>query len=547
MTEVKKIDSNITGLRIAKETSLGNLPALPTWYPLEPNSFSDFGGQLSLVARDPINPSRQRKKGVITDLDASGGFEQDLTFTNLSHLWPGLFLAKKRQKAINTAGSSTPADDIVSIGTSDDIVLGVGGGAKYQAGDLIWLEGFATASNNGLKVVESINSDTLTVAETLAEDAAPADGATIKAVGHQFGSGELTVARTAGSLPTLVSSGTQMDSFGFIPGETIYIGGDTDGAIGDRFTGESNNGFARIAAISATTLTLDKTSGGADGTTEMVTEAGGTKTVRIFFGDLIRNETSVGDNFDKASYTIVRLLGAPNPQANPTEIQSEALTGAVLGEFTLNIRQADKIMTEWSFTAINNLQRSGSVSDGEEPLTEAGTEVSIPEATAYNTSSDFSRMRLAIVRPTIGGVSELAAPTPLFAYVTEATINVSNNVKPDKAVSILGGFDVTLGSFQVGGSINAYFSDVAAVKAVRDNADVTLDIAMVKDFGTGALQRKAGLYWDIPLIALGDGRLNVTKDEAIMIPLETEAAEYEPFGHTLVLQEFYYLPNNADS
>jgi hypothetical protein len=225
---------------------------------------------------------------------------------------------------------------------------------------------------------------------------------------------------------------------GFIPGETIYIGGDTDGVIGDRFTGESNNGFARIAAISATTLTLDKTSGGADGTTEMVTEAGGTKTVRIFFGDLIRNETSVGDNFDKASYTIVRLLGAPNPQANPTEIQSEALTGAVLGEFTLNIRQADKIMTEWSFTAINNLQRSGSVSDGEEPLTEAGTEVSIPEATAYNTSSDFSRMRLAIVRPTIGGVSELAAPTPLFAYVTEATINVSNNVKPDKAVSILG-------------------------------------------------------------------------------------------------------------
>jgi hypothetical protein len=347
--------------------------------------------------------------------------KDDLTFTNLSHLWPGLFLAKKRQKAINTAGSSTPADDIVSIGTSDDIVLGVGGGAKYQAGDLIWLEGFATASNNGLKVVESINSDTLTVAETLAEDAAPADGATIKAVGHQFGSGELTVARTAGSLPTLVSSGTQMDSFGFIPGETIYIGGDTDGVIGDRFTGESNNGFARIAAISATTLTLDKTSGGADGTTEMVTEAGGTKTVRIFFGDLIRNETSVGDNFDKASYTIVRLLGAPNPQANPTEIQSEALTGAVLGEFTLNIRQADKI------------------------------------------------------------------------------------------------------------------------------TDVTLDIAMVKDFGTGALQRKAGLYWDIPLIALGDGRLNVTKDEAIMIPLETEAAEYEPFGHTLVLQEFYYLPNNADS
>ncbi len=554
MAEVPKIDSNVTGLSIAEEETLGVLPASPIWYAMEPNTYNDFGGNLTLVARNPINPTRQRRKGVITDLDASGGLNQDLTFTNLDYLWEGLLLAIKRQKATNSVGATDADDQILSVsaGPTGGYELGVGGGAKYQAGSLIFATGFADALNNGLKVVTGVTGDTLEIADTVL-DAAPAADARIKLVGHEFAAGDASITKGANALPTLDSVADDLTSFNLIPGETIYIGGDDTGATGDAFDAASNNGFARVAlAPTATTLTFDKTSGGADGTTEMVTETGGTKAIRIFFGDITRNESSVSPQFDRKTWTLERSLGEPNPISQPGVIQSELLRGSVVNEFALNIPQADKITTDWTFVSIDNQQRDGNnpgASGGDERLlsTTVGSFASIEEATAYNTSSDFSRIKLAVIRPTQGGASELSAPTPLFAFVTNLTLNVNNNATPNKAVGVLGAFDVTAGTLEVSGDITAYFADVAATRAVRDNADVTLDVAIVKDFGTGLLRRKTGIVIDVPLIALGDGRLTVAQDEAIQVPLTTDAAVYEPFDHTLVIHEFQYLPESSDT
>ena len=58
-----KIDSNVTGLAYAEEASIGVLPGSPVFYSLEPNSYNPTGAEIKTVARNPINPSRQRKKG----------------------------------------------------------------------------------------------------------------------------------------------------------------------------------------------------------------------------------------------------------------------------------------------------------------------------------------------------------------------------------------------------------------------------------------------------------------------------------------------------
>src|SRR5690606_41662996 len=95
-----KIDSNETSLAIAKEVigTPGVLPSTPEWHSMEPNEYDDFGGELTLLARRPINSSRQRKKGAIVDLEASGGFNQDFTNENSQMLTSGVMYANFREK-----------------------------------------------------------------------------------------------------------------------------------------------------------------------------------------------------------------------------------------------------------------------------------------------------------------------------------------------------------------------------------------------------------------------------------------------------------------
>ena len=578
----KKIDSNATGARYAKERCLGELPANPVWNPLEPNSYSDFGGQITTIARNPINQSRQRKKGVVTDLEASGGLNQDITLSNTTDLLQGFLFADARERgtthslvngdlaatavvastktysfrnlrvatmAVAAGGTNYRVGDLLTVsgGTGvgraarayvvavnsttgavtavavDDAGVyavlptnpatttgGAGTGATltltsaavtaFAAGDVVVASGFSSALNNGLKTVVSMTGGDLVVSETLADEASPPAAARLVVVGKKYAAAQMSIVMN-GLLPRLTAATGDFTTMGFIPGEWVYVEGLTN-----------NVGFARISVIAATYLEFDKT----DWTP--VAEAGTGKTVTLFLGTIIRNEADPA-LIKRQTYQIERTLGQ-----DAVGTMAEYLIGAVPNEFTLNVAQADKVTVDMTFMATDNQQRDGT--QGVKP----GARPSLVVEDAFNTSSDFSRIKLASVDPLNSN------PLPLFAFATDLSLTINNNVSANKAIGVLGAFDTSAGTFEVGGSITAYFADINAVRAVRNNADITLDFIMVKN--------GKALLFDIPLLALGNGRLAVEQDQAITLPLDTSAAENK-FGNTLLVQVFPYLPASA--
>lgn len=502
-----KIDSNITGLRYAEESSLRTLPVTPIFYPLEPNSYTDFGGQISTVARNPINPSRQRKKGVITDLDASGGFNQDLTLDNSIRLLQGFFFADVREKK-TTAPLNTTSVALTSVTGVSKTYAAASGLTGFIAGALIKASGFSMTANNGLKTVASASTATeVVVTETVVDEAGVPATAKLETVGFQFPSADVQITLN-GNVPRLVSAAKDMTTLGLIPGEWVYLGGDTAAS---SFT--NNKGFARIGAITTTYIEFDKVSW------TPAVEAGAGKTIQLFTGIVLKNESDPS-LIKRRTYHLERTLGS-----DANGIMSEYLVGAVANELSLNIATADKVTVDMGFVAVDNEQRTGLQG------VKSGTRPSLSAADAFNTSNDFSRIKLSLVDETN------AAITPLFAFATEITLTVNNNVTPNKAIAVLGAFDTSAGTFEVGGNMSVYFADITSVQAVRNNSDVTLDIVMVK--------KNAGILWDIPLLSLGDGQLAVEQDQAITLPLETNAAESK-FNHTLLFQKFPYLPSAAD-
>lgn len=645
MSEVQKIDANSTGLRYAEESSLAVLPAAASqkWYPAEPNSYSDFGGQLKLVARRPINASRQNQKGVVTDLDASGGYNTDMTFSNLQQLERSFFFADMREMfdsqaldgTFTTVSSAVASDDTFNMADATDVVA-----AKVLAQSLLFSSGFAIAANNGVFVVASISKaaatstltitstnnaldtetatigskvytfqDTLTnvdghikigadkaatlanlahainasggtsgtdyaaantvhptvtatvaspmvinaklsgtagnliaTTETLTNgswtstfmaggagsidtgtgpltDETPPTTARVQVVGYQFTVSTLDVS-VASTWPRLVRATGAVDftTLGLVPGQFIYIGGDLTA---QNFVASNNNGWARVRSVGTTYIEIDKA------TSAMTAETGASLTVRIWYGKVIKNETAASGLIQRHSFTFERDLG--QKETTDTDHQGEYISGALANELTLNVKQADKINTDLTFIAVENSQRGQDV--GLLSAAVGATAVSLVSEDAFNTSTHVARMRMTILED--GNES----PDVLWGFCTDFTITIKNNCKPSKTVSRIGAFEVTAGQFDVGGKVTAYFSDVAAVEAVRANSDASFDCIFARD--------NYGVAYDLPLIALGDARLTVAQDSEIHLPLDMTAAEDHTFHHTLSKSYFPYLPDVA--
>jgi len=500
-----KQDSNATGLRIAEEETIGVLPVSPVWIQREPNSYDgDFGAQITTVARMPINQSRQRRKGTITGLDSAAGWSEDLTATNMTSLMQGFFFADARQRPSTKPFNGTQVA-ITGVTAADDEYAAASGLGVFALNQLVLASGFGQSANNGLATVLAADAVSVGVNKALANEASPPAAARLDCVGLQFASADASISLN-GSLVRLESAALDMTTLGLIPAQWVYLGGDAGTT-----TFANNTGWARIGAITADYLEFDKVSW-----TPQV-EAGTGKTIHLYTGTVVKNESDPA-LIKRRTYQLERTLGR-----DAVGVQSQYIPGAVPNQLTINIPQEDKVTFDLTFVALDDEKRTGTQG------LKTGTRPALLPEDCFNTSLNAKRLKLALVTPD-------AAVVPLFGFCTSATITVNNNTSPNKAIGVLGAFEMSVGNFDVGGNLEAYFATVDSVAAIRDNEDVTFDLMLAAD--------NQAIIFDIGLLSLGDGRLNVAMNEPIMLPLETNAAENK-FNNTFLYQQFPYVPNKA--
>lgn len=513
MAQVPSISSNRTKAFFAEELTPKVLPVTPEWFELEPNSYADFGADISTTPREPISDDRQRKKGPVTDLDATAGFQMDLTQENFPLLAQGFMQATIRDKdelAIATVNTGGATDDFEPAS----------GGDSYFAGDLLFAQGFDDAPNNGLHEVAGTPTATEIISTTTLTENTGQTGL-IRKVGHIYASGDVSI-DDSGFWPTIDTAAGDFTELGLVgPGEWLFIGGDTGVT---QFATAANNTWVRVRSITALSMELDKASA------TMVTDAGAAKTIQIFFASRVVKNESDPTLIVQRSYNVERQLGAPD-DALPAEIQSEYVTGATPGEMTLNVDTADKVTVDVGFVGMDYETRTGATG------IKTGNRNAVTEADAFNTSSSFNRLRMYV------WVDGDEFPSDLFTFIQDLAVSVNNNLDPNKAVNVLGAFAVNAGKFMVEGTANAYFNNVAQQAAVRANNDATLDFVMS--------QSNQAINIDLPLISLSDGQNTVESDAPILTPVAINAFDSAKINanmsHTFWMGFWDFVPNAAQN
>lgn len=539
------IDSNSTSGYYNEESALKIAGSGP-WYPIEPNSYSDFGGDLKTVAREPITNTRSRAKGTVTDLDVVAGWNEDFTQNNLSRLIQGFLFANARTKPSNMPLSSRTG--LVTQALS--VVAGAPGSFHRAAGSFI-TDGFKVghivksrkwnnAGNNFLWVVSAVTATDLTVAPSdsiqevddlgagvvlssvLVNEAAGVG--VIEVVGFQLPTATTTLLGVGAGIPRVTLHSTTVDftTFGFSIGEYIYLGDvNGNGTLGHNFLGDGAGtppvrGYGRIASIAANDIGFDVTVLENFGDNSGAAMSG--TLPNIYFGTVIKNESDP-TLIVRRTYTLLRTLG----QDSLNHDIYETVTGAVPNQFTLNVPSNNKLAADLTFVGMDTSQSQT------EP---SGSFLAALNEEPYNTSQDVFAMLLYVI--------DAAQPeqVPLFGYATDEKITINNNVKGNKAIGVVGNFEASVGMFDVSGTLTCYFDDERATQAVRNNADVGLTNIFAK--------KLQGMIFDMPLLTLGGGRLKVEKDKPIMADI-THTAAAGSYGSTILYNKFEYLPASAMS
>ncbi len=506
----KQISTNDVALSFAREASFGESPAGGAiWRNIEPNEIGNYGGTTTTVARNPISPDRQQRKGVVTDFEAGVDITSDLTLDEVENWASGFTLNSGDGLDIRYTGSSATAG---ANGGYAAAGLATAGTGKIDTalwnlvGALVYAKGYATAANNGLKKVTAAHAaaDAVLKVGGLTAETAPAD-ARVSVVGYAADAGKLTV--TAAGVGWAASGDAPAggwEALGVKVGQWLYFGGDTANSI---FGTASNNGWKKVSAIAINGLRLTVDGGSA-------VDDGNGKQIQVFFGRRWHNVPTNHTDFDEHYYrfeALYRELGAGNAPAY------EYISGCAPNAWTIRFPLTEKATSQTVFIAKDA-----------QPVTEArlqsaSTRIAGMLNKAFNTSTDFARLRL------VGETGD-----DITTFIKEVEMTITNNFAAEKMLNQQGAAFMNLGTLEVTGTIQVLFTDAEIVSSIRNNTTARIRTALTNEDGT--------VMFEIPSCTLGGGNKEFTLNETVKIGLDTSAFRDDVYGDSINVQSYHYLP-----
>lgn len=328
-------------------------------------------------------------------------------------------LSEVIRSAFYSAWTNTPQFD--NDGTADSVITDAGttantytvasGGTAAVVGMLVRATGFAQSANNQIfRVASSTATTVVGTAIGLVAEAAPPGTARLKVVGFQGASADITATASG-----LASTALDFTTLGLAVGTWLKIGGT---AAGDKFATAADNDWVRVTAIAAHALTLDNLPTG------WAIDAGTGKTIKIWFGDQIKNGVA------QTALSIERgFLG----QTVPTYIVNN---GMVSDQFTVTITSKAKITGTVQFVGMGGSEGTTSLDAS-------------PDAATTNLvmAANANVGRLGVNN------SQLVGPN----WSKEITFVIANNLRAIEAVDSASPVAIREGECKVTGKMSTYF------------------------------------------------------------------------------------------
>ena len=213
--------------------------------------------------------------------------------------------------------------------------------------------------------------------------------------------------------------------------------------------------------------------------------------VDILFGEFFRNvETTDSEFLERSVHFEGQFIGLDTGGANMYQYAKGNFLNTV--GFDLPLTNKSEITFDFIGTDTENPVSAGSRKTG------ASAAVTPVTTTAFNTSADIARLRIA--------ETDDDGITTDFKSLN---LSITNNVSPEKVLGTLGAKFMNAGNFGVTVTAQLVFTNAEVINKIRANETVRMTFVIKNDNGTVAV--------NIPSMTLGDGSLNLPVNESILI------------------------------